>query len=239
MNRCRPTFPALVDVCFVSLALCTATLAAPAAVPLAAQDGGASRPDVRHLEVASHDVVRYHALPESHLDVLTEKTGLFSFFGHDHLIRADEFQGTVDYSRSSPEHSSVAFTVQSAGVRVLTPADSADLADIQRDMEAKVLRPTEFPTIDFRSTSVAPIEGGVRVLGELTLVGVVQEVAVDLALDQSGTDLRAVGEFTTRLRDFGIEPPTAAAGTVKVKNEVLFRLDVRLAPAGDPRLGPG
>ncbi len=199
-------------------------MALASVAPLAAQAGRAP---------TAQDVVRYHALPESRLEVLTEKTGLLSFFGHDHLIRADEFEGWVDYARANPAQSAVAFTIQATGVRVLTPADSADLADIQRDMERKVLKPTEFPTIEFRSTSVEGIEGGVRVHGELTLVGVALPVTVDMALEESEAGLAANGEFEAKLRDFGIEPPTAAAGTVKVKNEVLFRLHVVMARSTD------
>ncbi|MEZ4416499.1 MAG: YceI family protein [Gemmatimonadota bacterium] len=166
----------------------------------------------------------WEVLSESRLEVLTQRGGLLSFFGHDHLVRAERFEGTLSYSPADPSAASVRLVVDAASVRVLTSADSADLGTIQRDMELKVLKPSEFPTIEFTSDEVEADGDRLRIKGVLALVGVERPVELDAVLAAEGDTLEASGEFEIRLRDFGIEPPTAAAGTVKVKNEVTFRI---------------
>lgn len=170
----------------------------------------------------------WNVVEGSQLDVLTRRSGLLSFFGHDHLVRAERFQGTIAWDAARPERASVHLVIEAAGVRVLTSADSSDLATIQRDMELKVLRPEQFPTIEFRSETIEPREDGVRVRGALTLVGVTRPVVVDVTVAEAEPGrLRATGVFEARLSDYGIDPPSAVAGTVKVRDEITFRFDVQ------------
>jgi polyisoprenoid-binding protein YceI len=74
--------------------------------------------------------------------------------------------------------------------------------------------------------SAAP---GTRPVGErgLTIVGRAQPVAMDLALHATREILHLQGSFTIKQTDFGIRPYSAALGTVKVKNEITFVLDIR------------
>ncbi len=49
---------------------------------------------------------------------------------------------------------------------------------------------------------------------------------IPVELSVVGNDLRARGEFSLRQTDYKITPPTVAAGTIKVKDELKFSFDI-------------
>jgi polyisoprenoid-binding protein YceI len=59
------------------------------------------------------------------------------------------------------------------------------------------------------------------------MTGVTRPVEVDLTFEVTPGILHVRGGFTVRQTDFGIHPYSAGLGTVKVKNEVTFTLDIR------------
>ena len=195
-----------------------AWLLSPASMPENA--GAAPQP-----AVPSHAPLTYRLSPQSRLDVLTGKAGVFGGFGHDHRIRARSFSGSIAYDPANVAASSVEITVQTSSLRVLPiGADRKDAPRIEEAMREDVLQVDRWPTIAFRSRSVAPIEGGVRVTGDLTLAGQTHPVTVDMQLRAGGQRLLANGRFSIRQTDWGIEPYSAALGTIKVANEVTFDL---------------
>lgn len=178
----------------------------------------------------------YVLVEESLLDVETERGGLFGFLGHDHLVRAREFDGTIRYDPDDPATSSVEITIFADALEVLTPAGSDDLAEIDVSMREQVLRVDEYPMIHVVSRRVESRDEGVRVTADLTLVGVTREIMLDVDLVVDGDTLRATGDFEVKQRDFGIEPFSKVGGAVKVKDEITFRLDaVAVATAPNRR----
>jgi polyisoprenoid-binding protein YceI len=174
---------------------------------------------------ATHAPLTYRLSPQSRLDVLTGKAGVFGGFGHDHRIRARSFSGSIAYDPANVAASSVEITIQTRDLDVLPiGADRKDAPRIEEAMREDVLHVDRWPTIAFRSRSVAPIEGGVRVTGDLTLAGQTHPVTVDMRLQAGGQRLLANGRFSIRQTDWGIEPYSAALGTIKVANEVTFDL---------------
>ncbi|MGH7699212.1 MAG: YceI family protein [Gemmatimonadales bacterium] len=177
------------------------------------------------------DSTVYRLLPASRLEVRTGRAGLFKGLGHEHLVRARAFQGTIVYVPAAPERSSVAIRVAVDSLEIRTDADSSDVAKMTRAMREQTLKVEEYPEITFVSREVAPVEGGVRVTGEFTLARRTRPLVVDVALTLAGDTLRATAAFRLKQTDFGIKPYSAGFGTVKVADEVRFALDVVAAPA--------
>jgi polyisoprenoid-binding protein YceI len=171
------------------------------------------------------DSVRYRVTDASRFDVLTRRTGLFGFAGHDHLVRAGALAGEIVDVPADPARSRVRIVIPAAALRVLTAADSSDLPKINQAMREQVLLVDRFPEITFASTAVAAAGETLRVTGDLTLVGVARSIAVDVTLRRSGDTLRAAGRFAVRQRAFGIKPYSTALGTVKVADEITFDFD--------------
>jgi polyisoprenoid-binding protein YceI len=63
-------------------------------------------------------------------------------------------------------------------------------------MRTDVLDVAHYPEIRFVSRSVAPIPGGLRVRGDLVLVGKTGEVSVDVHLEAGADILRVKGTFS-------------------------------------------
>ena len=169
----------------------------------------------------------YRLAPTSRLDVLTGKAGVFGGFGHDHRIRARSFSGTIVYDPANASRSTVEISVQTQDLDVLPiGADREDGPDVEEAMREDVLHVERWPTITFRSRAVTPITDGVRVVGDLTMAGQTHPVTVDMKLRVGGRRLLATGSFTIKQSDWGIEPYSAALGTIKVADEVAFELNV-------------
>ena len=208
-----------------ALAATVSAVAALAAVPTArAQDRADSGP--------APAPITYTILPAaSVLEVHSYKAGLLAGLGHEHVIRAHAFAGTVVHDARDPSRSSVALTVLTDSLRVVPAADSADIPAITKAMREHVLHVAEFPEISFASTDVTVRGDTVHLRGDLTMVGVTRPVELDLTLDATPEVLHVSGSFTVKQTDFGIHPYSAGLGTVKVKDEVAFRLDLRAVAA--------
>jgi hypothetical protein len=77
-------------------------------------------------------------------------------------------------------------------------------------------------SLPFKGSLQSPVNGApTQLVGELTLHGVTRPLAVNaaVALDPAG-GLTARGTFSLKQTDFGIEPVTAAGGTVRVKDVI-------------------
>lgn len=186
----------------------------------------------------------YEIDSSSRFDVHTESAGILGALGHDHVVRAGAFEGRIRWMADAASRSSVRIVVPLHELRVLTDADPDDLREIRAAMEGEVLAVERFPELTFVLTSVSRTETGIRVTGDLTLRGATRSQVVYASLDAAGDTLRAVGSFSVRQTDFGIEPYRAAAGTIAVADEITFDFEVvgvRVREADDGRLeeGPG
>jgi polyisoprenoid-binding protein YceI len=88
--------------------------------------------------------------------------------------RFNEFSGTVTLDPTDPSKSSFKMTIK---------PDSVDTNNAKRDGHLKspdFFNTKQYPTIEFVSTAVAPIEGGYQVTGNLTLHGETKPVTFDL-----------------------------------------------------------
>jgi polyisoprenoid-binding protein YceI len=153
----------------------------------------------------------------SQLTVSVYKSGLFSAFADNHLIRAPIAEGSL--SAAAPL--SVTMMVRARDLEVVDPALAADK---RREVQARMLGPEvldveTYPQITFSSTAVQSAGADRwKVEGDLALHGKTGRVSFDATFSQGAYR----GSVRIRQRDFGITPISIAGGTVKVKDEVLI-----------------
>jgi hypothetical protein len=157
----------------------------------------------------------------STLTVFVYKSGLFSGFADDHVIRAPIAGGAV--SPDAPL--SVEMSVRSANRKVLDPSLGAGKrAEVQaRMLGPEVLDSGKYPDIAFTSTAIQSV-GPDRwtVTGRLSIHGVTRPTTFSVT-EQNG---RYRGTVVLKQRDFGMEPISIVGGTVKVKDEVKVEFDI-------------
>jgi|SRR6266542_5076729 len=157
----------------------------------------------------------------STLTVFAYKSGLFSAFADNHIVRAPVAGGSI--SEDGPL--SITLTIRSADLRVLDPGLAPDRrAEVQsRMLGPEVLDVTKFPEIAFTSTTIEPAGSDKwQVTGRLTIRGQTRPIAFPVAR-ANGTYR---GEVAIKQRDFGIEPIKVAGGTVKVKDELKVQFEI-------------
>jgi hypothetical protein len=157
----------------------------------------------------------------STLTIYAYKSGLFSAFADDHVIRAPIASGRV----SEEGTLAVELAVNAAQMTVLDPTLPTDKrAEVQARMRGpEVLDSTRYPDIRFASTDIAPDGAGQwRVSGDLTLHGMLRP----LTFTVTRRDGHYRGAVVIRQRDFGIQPISIVGGTVKVKDELRVEFDI-------------
>lgn len=157
----------------------------------------------------------------STLTVLVYKSGLFSAFADDHVIRAPIASGSI--STDGPP--AVELSVRSATLTVLDPSLSVDKrAEVQaRMLGPEVLDSKRYPDITFASTAIELV-GADRwtVTGRLTIHGETRPTTFSVTRQ----DGRYRGIVALKQRDFGIRPISIMGGTVKVKDELRVEFDI-------------
>jgi polyisoprenoid-binding protein YceI len=157
----------------------------------------------------------------STLTVFVYKSGLFSAFADDHVIRAPIAGGSI----SADPPLAVTVSVGAANLRVLDPKLPMDKrAEVQaRMLGPEVLDSRKYPEIAFTSTAIEPA-GPDRwmVTGRLSIHGQTRSTTFSVARQ----DGRYRGTVILKQRDFGIQPISIVGGTVKVKDELKVELDI-------------
>jgi len=157
----------------------------------------------------------------STLTVFVYKSGLFSGFADDHVIRAPIASGTL----SDEGPLSVTVRVNAGALTVVDPKLSADKrAEVQtRMLGPQVLDTSVHPDITFKSTAIESAgESKWTVTGDLSIHG--QTRPATFAVERR--DGRYKGVVTLKQHDFAIQPISIAGGTVKVKDEVKLEFDI-------------
>lgn len=170
----------------------------------------------------------YTIIPaESSFTVFVGKAGALSFLAHDHNIAVRSFSGRVVVPEAGAAQGSLELDVDARSLTLLDKISDKDRAEITKSMNDIVLESGKFPKITFRSTGISNVSGtSVTVNGDLTLHGVTKRIAVPVTISATPQQLRATGKFILKQTDFGIAPYSAAAGSIKVKNEVILNFNV-------------
>lgn len=167
----------------------------------------------------------------SQVRIQVGKEGLFSFAGHTHEVIAPAVAGEIRLDRQQPQAAEIRLEFDASALKVTGEGEPAeDVPEVQRTMLGeKVLDARRYPKIVFRSRRVdirsrEDPQIRLRVSGDLTLHGVTRPIEVPVDVKQSATNLTAVGRFTIKQTDFGIQPVSAGLGTVKVKDELTVQV---------------
>jgi polyisoprenoid-binding protein YceI len=162
----------------------------------------------------------------SFLTVHVGKVGLLSAAAHEHWVNAPVAGGTIDADGARP---AVSFTVDARrlSVRPEEGVTDRDRAEVQSNMQRKVLESAAYPDIVFRSTQVRRTGAlAWEVSGDLTLHGVTRRVSVAVTRE----DNAYVGTARIKQTEFGIQPIKIGGGVVKVKDELEISFRVYTAP---------
>lgn len=211
-----------------------AFMALVAGVPLT---GGKGREDLRTYAVDRR---------ASHVYIVTHRSGLLSFFGHEHAIVPLSWTPALCLASPVPAgaHGSLvidvaSLVIDSDSARALAglgggPSES-EKVQIQRKMlDANHLDAARYPTVRLDVVALAPAEGGrVTARATVALHGLSRELPLPIRVETGENGLLTLaGDLRIRQRDFGIVPETVA-GVVKVANEVDLHFQLVARPTDD------
>ena len=170
---------------------------------------------------------------QSKLTVFVYKSGLFSAFADNHIIKAPIASGSLSDDRSA----GIELSIHTADLTVMDPDLSRDKRnEVQARMVGpEVLDVARFPEITFVSTTIAETAPARwSVTGRLAIHG--QTRVVTFPVRKLGDAY--TGDVTINQRDFGIEPIRIAAGAVKVKDALKIAFEITASNVKPPQAPP-
>jgi hypothetical protein len=153
------------------------------------------------------------------LAVRTARLGAASKAGHDLLIEAQSWEGTLD-----PDEPSVWLRADGGSTRILEGTGGIqklgqdDIENIEQTIDDEVLMKQP---IEFRSTDVRIDGQRWTVTGDLTLLGQTNPLTFDLTVADDGS---VSASAVVKQTDWGMKPYTAFWGALKVADEVTVEL---------------
>lgn len=169
------------------------------------------------------------------LTINTYVGGMGSKMGHDLVLEAKRWSGTVNLDADNPAASSVQVTVDarslevvqaSGGIKALSDKDKAEIAQNQE----KTLQSGKFPEVTFQSTAISGNPPDLSLRGNLTIMGNTRPVTLDLNVDDGGEETRITGTTQLVQTDFGVKP-YSKLGALKVKDPVDLQIVLTLPSA--------
>jgi polyisoprenoid-binding protein YceI len=165
------------------------------------------------------------------------KRGLFSGFAHDHDFEVTRWTGSIDPGSGGLEHASLKVTIAADSLRDREEGLSGgDRKKVDAQAAGPgVLHAAEYPEIEYVAEGLAlepgsdrdgPLRGTIH--GTLALRGKTRPVDATFEATRESGSWRAKGRARFRQSDFGIEPFSGFGGTVKVKDEIEVRFDVKV-----------
>lgn len=157
--------------------------------------------------------------------------GLLSGFGHNHNIAIQGISGEAQFTDGTVAPASLHLKIQADSLSVTDKVSTNDRQTIEKTMSDEVLETAKYPEIAFNSTKIeaTKIANGqyeAKIWGDLTLHGVTHPVLITPQLTFDTKSLRARGEFSLKMTEYSIKPPSVAGGTIKVKDTLKFTFDV-------------
>ena len=176
-----------------------------------------------------------------------ERGLLAGALGHDHVIVATGWRGTVDWDPTRSERCRIDVAVPVSGLLVDPGASRAwegldgstsdgDKSTITSNLRgSKQLDMGAHPQIRFSSRQCDP-DG--TVVGSLSIRGVAVEVTIPMQIEADADGIRARGRFSMLHSDFGFQPFRALAGALRNQDRLELVVDVRGAPPAIPHSNP-
>lgn len=97
----------------------------------------------------------------------------------------------------------------------------------------KTMMDDKYPNVVYKLSKyeLGKSEGGVvaaKTTGELTIAGQTKTVPIDVEFRPGADGVAVKGEYTLKMSDYGIKPPTLMLGAIKVRDPVTIRFDLLL-----------
>jgi polyisoprenoid-binding protein YceI len=162
--------------------------------------------------------------------VKTGRTGAAAKAGHDLVIEVTGWKATLEVGADGA--TTVAVDADATSLRVregtggMQSLGDDDKDSIHKTIDDDVLKRQD---ISFRSTTAQPTDAGLRVEGDLTLVGRSHPLTFDVTVADGG---RLSATAVVKQTDWGMKPYSALFGTLKVVDEVEVALDATLPAPG-------
>jgi polyisoprenoid-binding protein YceI len=159
------------------------------------------------------------------LRVKTGRGGAAAKAGHDLTIGVTSWNATLTVGDSSSlelnaDSSSLEVLAGEGGVNKLGDDDKTD---IKKSIDNDILKKKD---IQFRSSEITTTDTGLKVDGELTLVGNSQPASFDVSV---GDDGALSASTTVTQSDFGIKPYSALFGALKVTDDVEVSIEGKIS----------
>jgi polyisoprenoid-binding protein YceI len=157
--------------------------------------------------------------------------GLLSGFGHNHNIAIKDISGEVQLTDGTVVPASLRMRIRADSLTVTDKVSDSDRQTIEKTMREEVLETGKHPEITFNSTTIEVIKNSDtqyqgNIWGDLTLHGVTHNVFIEAQLTFDQKTVRARGEFSLKMTDYSIKPPSVAGGTIKVKDTLKFDFNI-------------
>jgi polyisoprenoid-binding protein YceI len=176
--------------------------------------------------------VKYQIDPTaSRFTVQAFATGLLSSFGHSPTIAILDYDGEIQFVPETYDKAFVRVTVRTTAMDVLDEIKRSDLQQLLQEMNEKVLDVNRFPAATFESKqiTVQHLDSDLlqaHVAGDLSFHGVTRSHDFDVRIASIGSTLRISGEFQLRQSDYDIKLVSFAAGGLRLKDEIKFKLEL-------------
>jgi polyisoprenoid-binding protein YceI len=161
------------------------------------------------------------------LEVRTKRTGAAAKAGHDLRLEVTAWEATLAVAAEAAA-SRVELDVDGSSLRViegtggLMALGDDEKQNIEHSIDEDVLKREG---IRFRSTSVQATASGLRVQGDLTLLGTTRPLAFDVAVADDG---RLTGSAVIKQSAWGMKPYSTLFGTLKIVDDVDVAVEARL-----------
>lgn len=162
--------------------------------------------------------------------------------GHDHVIAATDFDGSVRWDPADPSVCDVSIRFPVTALAV-DPGDArswvglegttsdGDKTTITKNLRGRhQLVADRFPEVAFQSTRCVPTPAGAVVHGTLSLHGVDARVAASMRIEADATGFHGRGSFEADHATWGLSPFTALLGSLRNDEALSFGIDVRGTP---------
>ena len=184
------------------------------------------------LESSPLEVRRYHIdAGQSDFMVHASVGGLLSGFGHNHNIAIKDISGETQFTEGTVTPASLHMRIRADSLKVTDKVSDGDRQTIEKTMRDQVLETGKYPEITFNSTTVEVVKNSENqyqgnIWGDLTLHGVTHNVFIKSQLTFDQKSVRARGDFSLKMTDYSIKPPSVAGGTITVKDTLRFSFNI-------------
>jgi polyisoprenoid-binding protein YceI len=159
------------------------------------------------------------------------KTGLYS--GKVHTFVFDRYEGTFTFDQDNPRQSTAEFVVESDSIRCLDDwVSEKDRGKILKEARGNMLAVDKYPQIRFEAKGLTHVEGTTFTAeGRLTIRDQTRTVQVTVEHIGIADGAGLQGSAVVSLKDFGLDPPSAAFGLIGTKSEMDVEFAFDLTPA--------